>query len=158
MQSTMENPNPNPNPQTHSSSPRLFSQLAWKASLLFWRRLLKKGPSKSSVSKSSQGLPHTRVKSTTSKRYYMRSNSNHFYYSSPTHDSDDETVYRSMHGCYHLFTNKARSRPCSGYATPIACDYSPDHLSHISYGGVPYFQLRPARTLPPARLPIYIVS
>ncbi|KAI5074959.1 hypothetical protein GOP47_0010920 [Adiantum capillus-veneris] len=159
IQSTMETPKPNAQPHSSSFSPR-----AWKPSLLFWRRLLKKGPSKSQVSKSSinvpssQPQPPARAKLAASKQYYTRSYTNHYYYSSPNYNSDDDQVDSNMLGCYNFVTAKSQSHPCSGYATPTACDYSPDHLSHMGYGSVPYLRLRRAHTLTPARLPLYIVS
>lgn len=148
-----------------SSRPTHSSSSAWKSSLLFWRRLLKKSPSKTHVIKPStnpsspQRLPK-RAKLVTSKQEYTHTNTNHFYYSYPDHNiDDDDEVSGNMLGCYQFGITKARSRPCSGYATPTNCDYSSGHLCNKdNYNDVPYFQLRRAHTLSPAVLPLYIVS
>ncbi|KAH7366285.1 hypothetical protein KP509_18G071300 [Ceratopteris richardii] len=153
------------------------STWAWKFSMLLWRRLSKRSPSKQRTIKYcttmlspqlSEGenmdkpVPskHSLTGQNTDEMYQHYQRQHLCYYSSPRHSVDDCLVPSSILGCYNLVTSKARSRTaCSGRSTPSPCHYSPDLLSYLKHDAGPYYQLRHGDyPVSAVRHPLYIVS
>lgn len=144
-----------------------IAPLAWKASLFFWRRWVKRIHAKPHVIKSASSLPPSspvhhwspcaRSKDVSMPTEYTAKNSNFFYYSYPDHNPCDS---KCMYGCCDAVKTRMRPHlPNTACVTPTPCDDNSPNLNISRENALPYFQLHHAQCgVLAKRLPLYMVS